>query len=350
MTKSGQATTLEDVARAAKVSISTVSRVIRGERYVRDSTRETVQLAMERLEYRPSRIARSLKRGDQKTGTICLYLRNPKRRFSEPFFIEFLAGVTDAATAAEYDVLISTKHAEKTVDEAIERILYSQLSDGMIHMSTGASDAVIAAYQRYRMPVVIYGEPLGRLPCVVVGVDNRGGARVAVEHLISLGHRRIAFIGGPPDASASRAREDGFGTTMAAHCLTVPPNLLRAGSWTEESGYGEMCDLLQASPIPTAVFAASDTIAFGAMKAVWEAGLSIPRDISIVGFDDIPQASNARPPLTTVRQPMRPQGFETASKLLALIRGGDAPVTNRVFPVELILRESSARLTGVPDD
>jgi len=302
---------------------------------------------MERLRYRPSRIARSLKRGDQKTGTICLFLRNPKRRFSEPFFIEFLAGVTDAATEAEYDLLISTKFADKPVDEAIERILYSQLSDGIIHMSPGANDAVIGAYQRYRMPVVIYGEPFGDLPCVWVDADNRGGARMATEHLISFGHRQIAFIGGPPDATASRAREEGFRAAMAARNLTVPLNFDRVGSWAEETGYREIQNLLQSRPIPTAVFAASDTIAFGAMKAIREAGLRVPQDISIVGFDDIPQAANTHPPLTTVRQSMRPQGFETARKLLALVHGSDAPVANKVFPVELIVRQSSGRLRAV---
>ena len=342
--------TLKDVARKADVSVSTVSRVIRGKPYVRESTRECVLLAVKRLNYRPSRIARSLKRGQYKTETICLLLSDPRRRISEPFFIEFLAGVTDAAAEAKYDLLIATKFAEKPLDETMERILHSQLSDGIIHVGRGANDAVISTCQRNRMPVVIYDEPLGKRPCAYVAPDNRGGARMVTEYLLSLGHRQIAFIGGLPNSSASRAREEGFRRTMEAYGLRVLPEFVRSGLFAQETGYREMRDILQGSPRPTAVFAASDTIAFGVMNALREAGLCTPHDISVVGFDDIPQASNAHPLLTTVRQPIRSQGFEAAKMLLTLIQGSDAPVANKVFPVELIVRQSCGKPRSVQED
>lgn len=330
---------LQSVAREAGVSVSTVSRVLRGERYIKRETQEAVVQAMERLNYRPSRIARSLKRGQDKTGILSLLLSDPRRRVSEPFFVEFLAGATDATAEAGYEILISTEFGRSEPRDALEHVLRSHLSDGVIYLGREADDQVIRAFRRYRMPLVNFDRPLGDEPCVFVGPDNEAGAKQAVTHLIHHGHNRIAYMGGPADSTASAERLAGYKAVMAEQGLEVPPEYVCSGLFTVQSGFDEMQQILAREPIPTALFAASDTMAAGAIAAIYEAGLRVPDDIAIVGFDDIALASLCNPPLTTIRQPIREMGYTAVHKLLALIEG-ESDVPSQVFPVELVVRRS----------
>jgi len=330
---------LQSVAREAGVSVSTVSRVLRGERYIRSETQAAVLQAMERLNYRPSRIARSLKQGQDRTGIITLLLSEQKRRVSEPFFVEFLAGATDAASEAGCEVLISNTYDRSEPEVALDRVLRSHLSDGVVYLGRKADDEVIKAFNRYRMPLVNFGRPLGEEPCVFVGADNEEGARLAVTHLILHGHTRIAFLGGPTDSTASMERLTGFRAVMAAKGADVPPEYICAGLYTEQSGYDEAQRILGLRPLPTAMVAASDAMAIGVIAALCQAGLSVPGDMAIVGFDDIALASLCQPPLTTIRQPIRDMGYAAVQKLLALIEG-NFPVASEVFPVELVVRKS----------
>lgn len=331
--------TIGAVAKEAGVSISTVSRVIRGEKYISREARAAVLHAMERLNYQPSRIARSLKRGQDRTGILCLLLTDPKRRVSEPFFIEFLAGATDAAARAQYEVLISTAFAEEDAADALERALHRQLSDGIVYLGRQADDRLIETFQRYRMPLVNLDKPTGERTCVHVGPDNLHGAHLLTEHLLQHGHERIAYIGGPSISTAARERRDGFLAAMAQHGLPVAAEYIRYGSFTEESGYEVMQELLELALLPTAILAASDSMAAGALAAARDRGLRVPQEMAFTGFDDVPLASLSQPALTTVRQPIRRIGFEAVQKLLALINGRP-DVSSEIFPIELVVRQS----------
>ena len=331
--------TIEAVAKEAGVSISTVSRVMRGEKYISSEARAAVLHAMERLNYQPSRIARSLKRGQDRTGIICLLLTDPKRRVSEPFFIEFLAGATDAAARAQYEVLISTAFAEEDPGDALERALHRQLSDGIVYLGRQADDRLIETFQRYRMPLVNLDKPTGERTCVHVGPDNLYGAQLLTEHLLQHGHKRIAYIGGPSISAATRERCEGFLATMAQHGLPVAAEYIRYGSFTEESGYEVMQELLELAVLPTAILAASDSMAVGAIAAAHDRGMRVPQEMAFTGFDDVPLAILSQPPLTTVRQPIRRIGFESVQKLLALINGRP-DVSSEIFPIELVVRQS----------
>lgn len=330
---------LQSVAKEAGVSVSTVSRVLRGERYISRDTQDAVIEAMERLNYRPSRIARSLKRGQDRTGIITLLLSEPKRRVSEPFFVEFLAGATDAAAEAGCEILISNTYDRSEPETALDRVLRSHLSDGVVYLGRKADEEVIKAFGRYRMPLVNFGRPAGDEPCVYVGADNEQGARLAVTHLIQHGHTRIAYLGGPADSTASVERLASFQSVMTAEGIDMPPEYVIAGLYTEQSGYEGVQHMLALEPRPTAFVAASDAMAIGAIAALRQAGLRVPDDMAVVGFDDIALASLCQPPLTTIRQPIRDMGYTAVQKLLALIEGR-SHVSSQVFPAELVVRQS----------
>lgn len=333
--------TLKHVAEEAGVSVSTVSRVVRGEPYISEETRACVLAAMERLQYRPSRIARSLKRGQEGTGNICLLINEPRRRVSEPFFTELLAGVTDAAVEAHYDVLISTKYTEASASEALDALLHAQLSDGVIFLGRVIDQELVDIFRRYRMPFVLFGyDKASAGACVQLGPDDYGGVRLLTEHLLSHGHRRMALVAAQPRQFTTRDRVHGFTDVMHEHGLTVEPGWVRYGDYTHEHGYESTFALFQQrQDAPTAVVAGSDVIAFGVIEALGELGLRVPEDVAVVGFDDIAQARWSQPPLTTIRQPIRQEGYLLVTKLLDLI-AGQADVPSTLIPVELVIRRS----------
>jgi LacI family transcriptional regulator len=202
-----------------------------------------------------------------------------------------------------------------------------------------ADDRLIEAFQRCRMPLVNLDKPTGERTCVHVGPDNAHGAQLLTEHLLQHGHTRIAYLGGPSISAATRERRDGFLASMAQHGLPVAAEYIRYGLFTEESGYEVMQELLNLAVLPTAIMAASDSMAVGAIAAAREQGICVPREMAVTGFDDVPLAALSQPPLTTVRQPIRRIGFEAVRKLLALI-DGQPDVRSEMFPVELMVRQS----------
>lgn len=333
--------TLRQVAREAGVSISTVSRVVRGEEYVQEETRERVAAAMRKLNYQPSRVARSLKMGSERTGNICLLINEPGRRVSEPFFTEFLAGVTDAAIEDAYDVLISTRYSEASPDDALRWILSSPLSDGVVFVGRVLTRRLSEQFTRHRMPLVVFGYGKAEDPdCLQVGPDDYGGMRMVTEHIIAHGHRRVAFIAAAPQWPTTQDRLQGYQDAMTAHGLKIDSALIRHGEYSIEFGYQQTLELF-ADPdrAPTAVLGASDLIAFGVIQALSELGLRVPEDVAVTGFDDIAQAQWCQPPLTTVRQPMRDEGYMLARRLLDIIAGKEA-APSFLVPVQLITRRS----------
>ncbi len=331
--------TLEQVAKLAGVSRSTVSRVINNHPHVRPEVRERVWRVIREIGYQPNAAARSL--ATRRTQIIGIIIpETVTKLFTDPFFPLLLRGATEACNAREYQLMLSLFTARVDREELYRRILRGRYLDGVIIASASISDPLIPSLLRDGIPFV----SVGRYPderVSYVDVDNVGGARMAVEHLIRLGHRRIATITGPLDMLVSRDRLEGYRQALEANGIPVDESLIIESDFTEAGGMLSMQRLLPASP--TAVFVASDMMAIGAMRALRQAGLRVPDDVAIVGFDDIPLASSIEPPLTTIRQPIERLGTIAVEVLLSLLEKPPEerqPAQRIILPTELVIRTS----------
>ena len=333
------APTLEDVARLAGVSRSTVSRVINDHPNVRPETRERVWQAIHRSGYRPHAVARSLV--TRRTQIIGMVIPEAVTTlFTDPFFPLLLRGATEACNAHHYQLLLSLFDDPAGQGEIYQRVLRNGYLDGVIVASASQDDPLIPKLLHDRIPFVSVGRhPNERTH--YVDADNVTGARMAVEHLIRLGHRRIATITGRLDMTAGQDRLEGYRQALQAHHVPVEERLVVEGDFTESSGTVGMQRLLPASP--SAVFVASDMMAIGALKALRQAGWQVPQDIALASFDDIPVASAIEPTLTTVRQPIERMGSMAVDLLLSVLEGPseeEAPAHRIILPTELVVRAS----------
>ncbi|MFB0535462.1 MAG: LacI family DNA-binding transcriptional regulator [Anaerolineae bacterium] len=333
------ACTLEEVAQLAGVSRSTVSRVINDHPSVRPETREQVWQAIRKSGYQPHAVARSLV--TNRTQIIGMIIPEAVTTlFTDPFFPLLLRGATAACNAHRYQMLLSLFDDPTGQEEMYQRILRSGYLDGVIVASTPLNDPLIPDLLRDRIPFVSIGQyPNGRVH--YVDADNVAGGRMAVEHLIRLGHQRIATITGRLDLISGQDRLEGYRQALKAHRIPVEEELIVEGDYTENSGLVAMQRLLPASP--SAVFVASDMVAIGALKALRQAGRQVPQDVALVGFDDIPIASAIEPALTTVRQPIERMGSMAVEVLLSVLESSleeEAPAQRIVLPTELVVRAS----------
>jgi len=330
------ASTLEEVARLAGVSRSTVSRVINDSPKVSPSTREKVWVAVESSGYQPHAAARSLV--TNRTRIIGLIVPEALTiLFTDPFFLLLIQGIAGRCNNHQYHLMLSLFSERRDQDDPYRRVVGSGYLDGVIIASTTLDDPLIPRLRRDRVPFV----SVGRYPdqeVSYVDVDNLGGARRAVEHLLRSGYRRIATITGPQRMIAGADRLTGYQEALRSQGLSVDGALVAEGDFTEEGGRVGMESLLRQEP--DAVFVASDTMALGALRALRDAGMRVPEDIALVGFDDMPYAATAAPPLTTVRQPVQRVGALAFEGLLDIIENGLEPVRRLVVPTELIVRES----------
>lgn len=331
--------TLEEVARLAGVSRSTVSRVINDHPNVRPETRERVWQAIRESGYQPHVAARSLV--TNRTHVLGMIIPQAvPTLFTDPFFSLLLRGATEACNSHQYQLMLSLFTANADQQEIYQRILRSGYLDGAIVASASLGDPLISDLLRDQIPFVSVGRYPDK-PVHYVDADNISGARMAVEHLIRLGHRRIATITGPLDMIAGQDRLSGYRQALEARGIPVEEELIAEGDFTENSGMVAMQRLLPASP--SAVFVASDTMAIGALRALRQAERQVPQDIALVGFDDIPIASAIDPPLTTVRQPIEQMGSMAVEVLLSILEGSsgeEAPVQRIVLSTELVIRAS----------
>ena len=329
--------TLEDIARMSGVSRSTVSRVINGDPNVNDKTRERVNQVIDRISFQPNLAARGLAVG--RTGVLGMVIpMGVASIFSDPYFPILIQGVTATCNAVDYSVMLwmgEPEYERKT----ISKILYNGLVDGVIVSSMLLDDPLIERLGESKRPFITVGRHPTNERINYIDVDNRIGAFQAVSHLMRSGRRRIAVINGPANMIAGQDRYKGYQDALHDRGIPLNPEWIVEGDFSEISGYLAMRRLLQARV--DAVFAASDAMAFGAMRAIKEADLVIPGDIAVVGFDDIPLAAISNPPLTTVRQPILRSGSLAAETLIDMIERPDPQPRRVILPTELVIRASS---------
>lgn len=330
---------MEQVAELAGFSRSTVSRVINDHPNVSSQTRERVWEAIRQSGYKPNAVARSLV--TNRTQIISIVIPEAVTSiFTDPFFPLLLCGTTEACNAHHYQLILSLFTASTEPQEMYERLLHSGYADGVVVASAPLEDPLIPNLLRDGMPFV----SIGRYPderVHYVDIDNVGGARMAVDHLVRLGHRRIGTITGRLDIIAGQDRLAGYRQGLEAHGIPVEENLIARGDFTEEGGARAMQALLPFAP--TAVFTANDTMAVGVIRVLHDAGLQIPQDVSVIGFDDTPIASTSKPALTTVRQPIERLGAMAVDVLVSLLQNSiedNAPVHRILISTELVIRSS----------
>lgn len=334
------AVSLTDVAKVAGVSIATVSRILSGSDYpVTDKTRQKVLKAAKELGYRPNLIARSL-RQDQ-TFTIGIIVEN----ILSPFIPSIIRGIQERLKQNNYFGIILNANWDPTVEtEAIERLDMRQV-DGIIFVESflRTSEAVSVLIDTPHLFVHRLFNYLGNNSIVP---DDRYGARIAVKHLLELGHKRIAFINGPEDWDAAPNRLAGYQEELAAWGIGLDPALVKQGDWHVQNGYTAAQQLLATKNRPTAIFAANDLIALGVTYAVQDAELKVPEDVAIVGYDDREFAGFVRPALTTVQLPCEKMGHIAADSLLSLIQGEIEAVESTLVRGDLVVRQSCGAKTG----
>lgn len=332
--------TMKEVAELAGVSVATVSRVINRSGYVRLELQEKVEQAMRDLRYRPSALARSLRR--QETLTIGLLLP----QLDQPFFSRLAYTVVQALFARDYQTLVCSSEEDQQHENVSVDMLIRQRVDGVIATPIGSSGQALKQLVDYGVPVVILDRDVPSVSVNKVFSDHRQGGRIAAEHLVSLGHRSIAIIGPSDDAASVVQRLEGALEVFRQHGIRPHVRTLRPDERGDYymRGYAMARPLLSGSDRPTAIFALTDVMAVGVLRAAVEAKLRVPDDISVVGFDDIPLAQQSVPALTTVQQPTDEMARVAVDVLLAQIQNRDLAPQTRVLPTQLVQRESTAKV------
>jgi LacI family transcriptional regulator len=333
--------TIRDVARRAGVSTMTVSRVINSSGYSSRDARTRVERAIAELGYVPNAVARHLR--SKQTMTIALVLSD----ITNPFFTTIARGVEDVAGPRGFGVMFCNTDESSTEENAYLHMLIQRQIDGVLLVPASTSAAPLKLLREHRVPVVVVDR---RVPSRVdqVRCDSEAGAHVLVRHLVELGHRRIAMLTGRRAISTAVDRVAGYERALADVGVDLHGELVRYGGFGLAGGYRMAKEVLAATPRPTAMFAANNFIAFGAIRALREAGLQVPDDMSLVCFDDLPEEWLIDPFLTVVDQPAYDMGRQAAELLFERLDAA-APSASRqiIMPGEFIVRRSTAPPAGI---
>lgn len=324
---------MNDVAERANVSKATVSRVLRNPETVKKATRDKVLAIIEQLNYQPNILARHFRRSE--TNTILVVVPN----IMNTVFSHILGGIEYAAGENGYRVLLANTNQQVEKEyEYLDHLKQRQV-DGMILLSARMDKGIIAEVMK-QYPVVLTADYLEGIAIPTVSIDNVSSARTATEHLIKLGHSRVAHITGPLHLQVSQDRLKGYRQALLQTNLDVDNILIQEGDFSHESGYNQMTKLLALEHPPTAVFSANDEMATGVIKAAKDYGLSVPEDLAVVGFDNIKLSAIYDPGITTIAQPMFEMGKKAMELLLHQITGVEMTKRQYVLENELIIRDS----------
>lgn len=337
MTRVARTVKIAEVARAAGVSAATVSRVVNDPARVRADTRERVEEAIRRLGYRPSRVARRLRVRGGRSALIGLLIPD----LQNPFFADLARGVEDAASGEGFTVLIGNTDEDARRERHYLQVMGAESVDGVILPPSGRRSPAAEELIRHGTPVVCVDRRLTRPRVDVAVIDNVRGAYEATHHLLDRGHQRIAFIHGAPRLSTSRERLKGYREALADAGIPFDPSLTLAGDSRQPSGHRLTSRLLALSPRPSALLVGNSMMTLGALEAVHQAGLQVPHDLAIVGYDDMPWALALDPPLSVVRQPGYELGSVAADLLMRRIGEPGRSTTVVMLQPELLVRASS---------
>jgi LacI family transcriptional regulator len=327
--------TIRDVAARAGVSVATVSKVINSRYGVAAGTTARVQAVIDELGYQASLVAQSLR--NHRTNVIGILVLD-----LEPFSTELLKGAADAIRGSGFELVIYSAGGNASDRMGWERRYLSRLSGTLIDGAVLVTPTVVDV--NYGTPVVAIDPQAGQSDLPTVDSDSLRGAQLATGHLLELGHRRIAMLTGRPDLQSAQLREQGYRQALADAGIDVDEDLVLVGDYDAEVSQRQARTLLTGQNRPTAVFAANDMSAIATMETAAELGLRVPADLSVVGFDNIPESALCSPPLTTVSQPVRQMGQRSIELLLQLIRGEPADVNHITLATDLVVRQSTQAL------
>jgi LacI family transcriptional regulator len=328
--------TIQDVAKLAGVAPITVSRVINNSGYASEETRARVEAAITSLGYIPNTLARGLR--SKRTHTLALVMTD----ITNPFFTMIARGVEDKASLFGYTVIYCNTDESEAKEEKYINILLQKQVDGILLVPACSNSASVKFLQSNDIPVVLIDRKIPDTQADLVRADSEGGAYHLTRHLIELGHKRIATITGPREVSTASDRVSGYHRAMVEAGLEALESV-HYGSFTQASGYELTRQALALTPRPTAIFGANNFISIGVLKALRDAGLGVPEDIAVVGFDDLPVSMVVDPILTVASQPAYEMGSQATELLLKRI-SNELPESHQevILPTELIMRRSSA--------
>lgn len=329
-------TTMRDVARHAEVSIATVSHVINDTRPVSDELRDRVLHSMETLGYKPNTIARALR--SKHSNTIGLIVPDGRN----PFFAEVAQGIEEISFEHEYSLILCDSNNDLGKVLVHTKNLSAKRVDGIIFTTSGDDFEDIVSLLEDGTAILAIDLDASSLPADSVVFDNFKGGRLATQHLIELGHRRIACITGPSRQSLRRDREKGYRSALFDANIPIDDTLVKEGDFQPATGYHFALELLQQPDPPSAIFACNDLMAMGVLRAAREVGLDVPGQLSVIGFDDIYLSAFTTPTLTTIRLPKHEMGKQAARTLLERIHDRTRPVETVIIDLELVVRESTA--------
>lgn len=327
--------TIKDIAQEVGVSPSTVSRALSDSPLISAATKERVRAVAERLGYEPNELARALVKGA--SGAVGLIVPD----ITNPFFADIARGVGEAARAAGYGVLLCNTSEKPDRELDYIRLLRRKRVDGLLITSATLDDPHLKILARAPIPYILVSRLSRNSDAPYVIGDDHAGARLAVEHLISLGHTRIGFIGGPVEVQSSRDRMGMFRKVMREHGIAARAEWIRHADFTQRAGKEVGQRMLSLAERPTAIFAANDVIALGVLEAADSLGISVPDELSLIGYDDISYAALPRIQLTTIAQPAFEMGKIATDWLISVISGEDLPPIHRVLKPHLIVRSTT---------
>lgn len=336
--------TINNIAELANVSKATVSRVINGYPHIRPELRERVEKVIAETGFQPNNVARSL--ALDRSNMIGLVIPSgAKAVFTDPYFPELTEGISRLANQEKLMLALFIFHSEQEGREVVKSILSKGMIDGLIITADRKGNTFIPQLIEYEMPFVLIGQSTNSQNANYnfVDTDNLAGGYLATEHLIQLGYRRIATIASAQNVSGDE-RLNGYRQALVDHQIPFDNSLIAMGNYSLEGGYTAMKQLIPVKP--DAVFAASDTMAVGALRALREAGLKVPDDVALVGYDDLPPALQADPQLTTIRQPIAKTGSLALELLIEIIDHPEQPPRHIILPNELIIRNSCGAATA----